>query len=209
MGVRQQRTAVAAVGACMLGLLGCGGSSRHATTRGVAGATSALETHSRLSVGHGPEFATRLAGQEAAFATFGEQASPTERAAIVSELRRYYGALVEARFERGCLLLSRNTRTKVAKRPGEDGDASEHSCGKRLAEVFAATVGERKEHSQFTVVSAKEVRLKGSGGYVVFTTVATPVEGQALSLVRESGRWEVTSPIAAPIMYVAPAALTP
>ena len=53
----------------------------------------------------------------------------------------------------------------------------------------------------------KEVRLKGNNGYVVFTRVAMSAEQQALSVMREGGRWRLVSAIALPITYASPAAL--
>jgi hypothetical protein len=185
----------AVVGASMMGLLGCGGSGQQATAK------RAIRTPSA------PEFAVVEAQHEAAFATFGERAGHIERAAIIGELHSYYGALAEGHFERGCSLLSRDARTAVAKMRSGDSNAIEHSCGKRLGEVLATTIGEHSERSEFKVVSAKEVRLKGDEGYVVFTTAATAVEQHALSVMQEGGIWHVISPIALPIIYATPAAL--
>lgn len=179
----------------MMGLLGCGGSGRQATTKRAISTPSA------------PEFAVVEAQHEAAFATFGESASRVERAAIISELHSYYGALAEGDFERGCSLLSRKARAGVTNTRGGDSSAIEHSCGKRLGEVLARTIGEHNERSQFTVASVKEVRLKGGEGYVVFTTTATSTEQHALSVMREGGSWHVISPIALPILYATPTAV--
>jgi hypothetical protein len=195
MPARYRVAMFAAVGASIMGLLGCGGSGRQATTKPAISTTSA------------PEFAVVEAQHEAAFAKFGESPSRVERAAIIGELHSYYGALAEGHFERGCSLLSRKARAQVANTRGGDSSAIEHSCGQRLGEVLARTIGERSERSEFTVASAKEVRLKGGEGYVVFTTAATSAEQHALSVVREGGTWHVISPIALPILYATPTAV--
>jgi hypothetical protein len=195
MSARRRVAAVATVGASVVGFLGCGGSGQQATTKRV------------ISTPHAPEFAVVEAQHKAAFATFGKSAGRIERAAIISELHSYYGALAEGHFERGCSLLSRKARAQVANTHGGDSSAIEHSCGKRLGEVLARTIGERNERSQFTVASAKEVRLKGGEGYVVFTTTATSTEQHALSVMREGGGWHVISPIALPLLYATPAAV--
>jgi hypothetical protein len=179
----------------MMGLLGCGGSGRQATTKRAISTPSA------------PEFAVVEAQHEAAFAAFGESASRVERAAIISELHSYYGALAEGDFERGCSLLSRKARAGVTNTRGGDSSAIEHSCGKRLGEVLARTIGEHNERSRFTVASVKEVRLKGGEGYVVFTTDATPAAREALSVMREGGSWHFVSPIALPILFGTPPAV--
>jgi hypothetical protein len=195
MLARYRVAVFAAVGAGVLGLLGCVGSGQQATTKRGVSTPSA------------PEFAVVEARHEAAFATFGERASRIERAAIIGELQSYYGALAEGHFERGCSLLSQKVRARIANTRGGDSNAIEHNCGKRLGEVLARTIGERNERSRFTVASAKEVRLKGGEGYVVFTTVATPRGQEALSVVREGGSWRLTSAIALPVLFGTPAAL--
>lgn len=195
MRARHRVTAVATVGAGVLGLLGCGGSGEQVTA------------NRAISTPRAPEFAVVEAQHKAAFATFGESASRVERAAIIGELHSYYGALAEGHFERGCSLLSRKARAQVTNTRGGDSSAIEHRCGKRLGEVLAKTIGERNERSQFTVASAKEVRLKGGEGYVVFTTAATSAEQHALSVLREGGSWHVISPIALPILYATPTAV--
>lgn len=208
MSAWQRTVAVVAAGAGMLGLLGCGGSGRPAASE--SGRTKSAPTaHGQGPVEHGPEFATRIAQREAAFARFGDQPSRAQRTAIFSTLRRYNGALANARFERGCSLLSRSTRARVARTQAQHGDRSEHSCVKQLAQILAATVGERNESSLFTVLDAKEARLNGSKGYIMFTTVASTREAQVLSLVQEDGNWRVTSAIALPIIYSAPTASAP
>jgi hypothetical protein len=180
-----------------MGLLGCGDTGNQATISGSRRTT------------HAPELAIREAQRAAAFAAFGEGASTSERAAISGVLYSYYSAISEGHFERGCSLLSRNARAAVARTRGGHGNANERSCAKRLGEILAKTIGERNERSQFTVVGAKEVRLKRGEGYVVFTTAATGLEQHALSVIREGGNWRVTSPIALPIIYAVPAALAP
>jgi hypothetical protein len=196
VSVRYRVAMFAAVGASVLALLGCGGSGRQATTK-----------HAINTVG-GPEFAVVEAQHEEAFARFGESASRIERAAIISELHSYYGALAEGHFERGCSLLSRKARAAANARGGGSSTV-EHSCGKRLGEVLARTIGERSERSQFTVASVKEVRLKGDEGYVVFTTTATPAAQEALSVMREGGNWRLASAIALPILFADPAVRMP
>jgi hypothetical protein len=196
MPARYRFAVFAAVGAGVLGLLGCGSSGRRQAM-----------TKRAISTPSAPEFAVVEAQHEAAFATFGERASHIESTAIIAELHSYYSALAEGHFERGCSLLSRKARAQVANMPGEDSGAIEHSCGKRLGEVLARTIGERNERSQFTVASAKEVRLKGGEGYVVFTTAATSAEQHALSVIREGGSWHVISTIALPILYATPTAV--
>ena len=206
MGVRRRSTALA-VGVMALGLLSCGGSGRQVESRGtdsagrvsVAGSAGNLEEALRSATRAARESASRGARRREAFATFGEPANHTEYAVIVGELHKYYSLLADARFERACSLLSRSARTGIAKAAGNSGAASERGCAKRLAEIFAMTVPVRHGRPEFRVVSVKEVRVKGSVGYVVFTTIAIPVEGQALSVVREGGRWRVTSPIAVPL----------
>jgi hypothetical protein len=197
MPARHRVAEAVAVGASVLGLLGCGGSGQQATTKPAISTPSA------------PEFAVREAQHEAAFATFGESASHIERAAIISEVHSYYGALADGHFERGCSLLSRQAQARVASTRGGGSNAIEHSCGKRLGEILARTIGERNERSQFTVASVKEVRLRGDKGYVVFTTVAMSAEQQALSVMREGGSWRLASAIALAITYATPAALVP
>jgi hypothetical protein len=206
MDVRRRSTAVLAVGVVTLGLLGCGGSSRQAASRGADRARSTsvaghgdLEEALRSATRAVQESTRHAARRQEAYATFGEPASRTEYTMIVSELRMYYGLLADERFERACSLLSRGALVEIAKVAGNSGDASERGCAKRLAQIFAMTVPVRHGRPEFRVVSAKEVRVKGSEGYVVFTTIAIPVEGQALSVVREGGRWRVASPIAVPL----------
>ncbi len=214
MDVRRRSTATLAVGIIMVGALGCGRSGRQEASRGaqsaggtaVAGSAEDVQETLRSATRVAEESATRAARRRAAFATFGAPASRAEYVFIVSELRRYYGLLAYSRFERACSLLSTNARTGIGKAAGNSGDSSEHSCAKRLAGIFAMTVPVRHGRPEFKVVSVKEVRLKGNDGYVVFTTIATPVEGLALSLVREGGRWRVASPIALPLADASPSA---
>jgi len=190
-----------------LGLLSCGGSGRQVESRGtdnarsvsVTGSAGDLEEALRSATRAARESASRGARRREAFATFGEPANHTEYAVIVGELYKYYSLLADARFERACSLLSRSARTGIAKTADNSGAVSERGCAKRLAEIFAMTVPVRHGRPEFRVASVKEVRVKRSVGYVVFTTVAIPVEGQALSVVREGGRWRVTSPIAVPL----------
>ncbi len=207
MDVRRRSTAVLAVGVVTLGLLGCGGSGRQVASRGagravstsVAGRARDLEEALRSATRAARESARRAARRQEAYATFGEPASRIEYTMIVRELRTYYGLLADERFGRACSLLSRSALVGIAKAADNSSDASERGCAKRLAQIFAMTVPVRHGRPEFRVVSVKEVRVKRSGGYVVFTTIAIPVEGQALSVVREGGRWRVTSPIAVPL----------
>lgn len=195
MPARYRVAVFAAVGAGVLGSLGCGGSGRQATTKRAISTPSA------------PEFAVVEARHEAAFATFGESASRVERAAIISELHSYYSALAEGDFERGCSLLSRKARAGVTNTSGRDSSAIERRCGKRLGEVLARTIGERNERSRFTVAGVKEVRLKGGEGYIVFTADATPTAREALSVIREGESWYFASPVALPILFGTPPAV--
>lgn len=211
MSVRRRSTALL-VGVMMLGLLGCGGSGRQVASRGTNSVGSVsigvsagnVEEALRSATRAARESASRVARRREAFATFGEPASRTEYAVIVGELYKYYSLLAGARFERACSLLSRSARAGIAKAAGNSGDASERGCAKRLAEIFAMTVPVRHGRPEFRVVNAEEVRLKGSEGYVVFTTIATPTEGLALSVVREDGRWRVASPIALSLADASP-----
>jgi hypothetical protein len=195
MPPRHRVAAVAAVGAGVLGLLGCGGSGQQGTSKRA------------LSTPRAPDFAVVEARHEAAFAAFGQSASRVERAAIIRELQSYYGALAEGDFERGCLLLSRKARAGVTNGRGGDSRAIAHSCGKRLGEVLARTIGERNMRSRFTVASVKEVRLKGGAGYVVFTTDATPAAPEALSVMLERRSWRFVSSVALPILFGTPPAV--
>jgi hypothetical protein len=197
MLARHRVAAVAAAGACFLGLFSCGGSGRQVTIERTINTVS------------NPEFAAVEARHEAAFAKFGESANRVERAAIIGALHSYYSALAEGQFERGCLLLSRKASARVANTRSGDSGEIEQSCGKRLGEVLARTLGERNERSQFAVASAKDVRLKGNEGYVVFTSVATPGVQEVLSVMREGGSWRLTSAVALPVQYATPSALVP
>jgi hypothetical protein len=213
MDVRRWSTTVV-VGAMMLGLLGCGGSGLQVASRGtdsagsasVAGSAGDLGKALRSATRAANESATRAARRREAFAAFGKPASRTEYVAIVNELHRYYGLLAEARFGPACSLLSRSARTEIAKAAGNSSDARERGCAKRLSKIFAMTIPARHGRPEFRVVSVREVRLKGGGGYVVFTTIAIPSEGQVLSVVQEGGRWRVASPIASPLAYLSASA---
>jgi hypothetical protein len=207
MDVRREGIAALVVGVVALGLLSCGDSGRQQASQGaksvgttaVAASADDLKEALRAATRAARESATRAARRREAFATFGEPADRAEYASIVGELREYYGLLANARFERACSLLSRSARTGIAKFAGNSGDASQRGCARRLTAIFARTVPVRAGRPEFRVVSAKEVRLKGNEGYVVFTTTAIPAEGLALSVVREGGHWRVASPIALPL----------
>lgn len=213
--VRWWNAAALAVGVVTLGLFGCGSSGRQMASRGtdsagdasVASGAGKMEEALRSARRAAKESEARAARRRKAFATFGEPASRAVHVVLVGELHKYYGLLADAQFGRACELLSKGARARIAKAAGNSGKVGEHECADRFAKMFAMTAPVRHGRPEFRVVNTKEVRLKGSEGYVVFTALATPTEELALSVVREGGRWRVASPIALLLADASPSQL--
>jgi hypothetical protein len=141
--------------------------------------------------------------REAEFARFGTDATSHDYTMIVGVLHRYYGALAKARFATACSLLSIAARDVLISAGRKN---TGRTCGKQLADVFAQTLGVQRERVQFTIKRTRDVRVDGTGGYVLFTTVAAPAGEQVLSVGKEGGRWRVVAPIAISVVYETPSA---
>jgi hypothetical protein len=195
------------VAASTMMLIGCGSDTGKPVTSGrsVAGAKDPRGSQHNLVVQRSTEPGVLTSSRrEAAFANFGTRANPHEHAVIVGELHMYYGALAGAHFARACSLLSARARGRLTHTANQATAA--RLCGRRLAAVFANTLGIHNEHAQFTLVHTKDVRVKCNDGYVLFSTVAQPKGEQVLGFVRESGRWRVATTIGDSVIYETPSA---
>lgn len=191
--------ALLAVGA----LAGCGGSS-HPAQQTNARATTAATTAGPTSTTKGGTASTasetvssssstaktnKLSRFYGDLATFGDEASGSERAAIVTTLKRYLDAVASGNWNVVCGLLATPVRGEL----GQLVRSNKRLHGASCATILGALSGHlpptaRREQLPTDVQS---VRVQGGRAFVLYRTKQAP--HVSLAVMREAGTWRLGS----------------
>jgi hypothetical protein len=195
--------AAACLVACCCGLsaiVGCGGSSssaslssqaRHATV--TTAAASAAITTAAASGASAPtrgvrsrSRASRSSNSYGAIATFGRDASPGNRAAILAALHGYLSALGGGDWPAACGHLTTGIQRQLALLTVHARRLHGHGCAAALGVLLAHTPASvRREQEALGVLA---VRTSGNRAVVLYRSGQLP--DAAISMFREAGRWK-------------------
>jgi hypothetical protein len=188
------RTAVLAVLLLLaLAAAGCGGGGGDSTS-------TAQQAGSASGDSSPPQSRKPYQGGEKSIEEFGQEASGSQRSALLGAFHAYLGALAARDYASACGHLSVNVRRSLEQLLAKAKKGV--GCPRVLPALLAptaATIARQQDEGQIT-----KVRVKGERAFVVFHAPGAKL--YQLTMVREGGRWKVAT-VAASVLVPSAATL--
>ena len=163
----------------LVAIAGCGGSK--SSTTGTASGSSGTAGDRTT----GGASATPLARYYGSIATFGSEASGSERAAVLAALHSYLSAIAAGNWGAACEQLSTPIQHQLELLLAHAKGVRGRGCSAALGALLAHAPGSlRRQQVQLNVLA---VRVNSDRAFVLYRSPQLP--HAMISMLREAGRW--------------------
>jgi len=154
---------------------------RATTSSGSASSATAGGDRSTGAAGTAP-----LARYYGSIATFGSEASGSERAAVLAALHSYLAAIAAGNWGAACEQLSTPIQHQLELLLAHAKGVHGRGCAAALGALFAHTPGSLRR--QLTPLNVIAVRINSNRAFVLYRSTQLP--HAVISMLREAGRWK-------------------